>query len=210
MAGYAGGRRYLESRRWCGLIRFNIAASVAVLLSGCVGDGVQPMSAMSPNGASIAFESIDGLPQNQFTKLVRLLSEEAQTRQLAVVTRDTPSQFRARGYASAQVHGKHTVIAWVWDIYDAQQQRAWRISGEQASSTTVRGWAAADDQVLHSIARESLSQLADFLRNPGSTTPAAPPEQPASGPAVAFGEPSGAERPSSLQNVASFNSRPDQ
>jgi hypothetical protein len=175
---------------------------MSALLSGCVSDGVQPLS--SNGAASIAFESIDGLPQDQFTRLVRYLSDEAKARDLPVVTRDSASQFRARGYASAQVRGKRTIIAWVWDIYDARQQRALRVSGE-ASSANRRGWAAADDQVLRGIARESLSRLAEFLRNPGGSVPPAPTEPPETGPAVAVATPGPAQQASSLQTLAAFD-----
>ncbi|MGZ5804342.1 MAG: hypothetical protein ACXWJW_09615 [Xanthobacteraceae bacterium] len=179
------------------------AALAALLLSGCAGGGIQATSSASGRGATIAFESIDGLPQGQFTRLVGFLSEEAKSRELAVVTRDSPSQFRARGYASAQVRGKRTVIAWVWDVYDAQQQRAIRVSGEQPSAAKARGWAAADDQALRNIARESLTQLAGFLANP-ETAPAAPPEGPSAGTVVASTEPGTPHDSPTLQSLATF------
>ena len=151
-------------------------------------------------------KSIDGLPQGQFARLVRFLSEEAKSRDLAVVTRDSPSQFRARGYASAQVRGKRTVIAWVWDIYDAQQQRALRVAGEQPSATKARGWAAADDQALRNIARESLTQLAGFLANP-EAPPADPPGGPSAGTVVASTEPVPAHDGPTVQSLATFGGR---
>jgi hypothetical protein len=61
----------------------------------------------------------------------------------------------------------------VWDIYDADQQRALRISGEVPASGSGRGtWASADDGVLRRIAAAGMDQLAVFL--------AAPPAPPAS------------------------------
>lgn len=178
----------------------------AIFLSGCA-SGPQTGQAAFGRNATIAFESIDGLPPNKFDELVRFLSEEAQTRELAVVRRDSPSQFRARGYASAQVRGRQTIIAWVWDIYNTDQQRAVRISGEQPATGKARGWAAADEQVLRGIARDSLAQLAGFLDNPGEAPPAAPPA--ASGPVVASGGPIPNQQPPVLESLAAFAAHAD-
>ncbi len=42
------------------------------------------------------------------------LTDEAKARQLSVVARESPAQFRARGYAAVHLRGKRTIIAWVW------------------------------------------------------------------------------------------------
>ena len=89
--------------------------AAGLMLAGCSVNGLTNAS-LSPRGTTVAFKSIDGLPRGQFQKLVKALTEEAETKQIAVVTRESPASFRARGYASAQLRGKQTVIAWVWDI----------------------------------------------------------------------------------------------
>jgi hypothetical protein len=85
------------------------------------------------------------------------------------------------------VRGK-TVIAWVWDVYDANQQRALRLSGEEP--TSAKGgrdaprdpWAAADDLVLRKIAQAGFSGLSNMING----TPDAPGAVPGlRGPAVA-------------------------
>src|SRR5207237_100426 len=101
----------------------------------------------APRG-TVAFESIDGLPEPQFQRLVQALAQEAETRQLAVVSRTERAQYRVRGYAAAHIRGKRTTIAWVWDIYDADQQRMLRLTGEERGGTGQRGWPAADDATL--------------------------------------------------------------
>jgi hypothetical protein len=165
-----------------------IVLIASVLMAGCTAGGLSTTSLTSPRSATITFESIDGLPESQFQKLVRSLSEEAETRQLAVVGREANAQFRARGYAAAHLRGKRTVVTWVWDVYDTDQQRALRISGEEPAGGSQRGWAAADDQTLRRIARQSLDQLAGFLMNPGSEPSVAPPGRTAPGIAVAATE----------------------
>ena len=154
-------------------ICFGIGTAVALgaLSAGCTttdettGSTNAPV-ASAPRGASVAFESIDGMPQYQFQKLVQSLQQEAETRQLAFVSRTGPSQYRLRGYASAHIRGKQTTIAWVLDVYDSAKERSLRISGEQQGSNGRRGWAAADDQAMQRIARDGMTQLAGFLTGP--------------------------------------------
>ena len=125
----------------------------------------------------------------------RLLSEEAKSRELAVVTRDSPAQFRARGYASAQVRGKRTVIAWVWDVYDARQQRAIRISGEETSAAKPRGWAAADDRDAPKHRPGKPDQLAGFPGQSRDSLAGTPPERVPSAGTVGAPRPSPVPRP---------------
>ena len=162
------------------------AIALGALSAGCTttAETTGSTTAASPRGATVAFESLDGLPTYQFQKLVQLLQQEAETRQLAVVSRAVPSQYRIRGYATALVQKKRTTIAWVWDVYDSAQQRSLRISGEEQATNPRRGWAAADDQTMQRIARDGMAQLASFLTSPPEPQPpAVTPAEPA--PAVA-------------------------
>ena len=113
----------------------------------------------------------------------------ANARKIAVVSREMPAQYRIRGYVAAHIRGKRTTLAWVWDIYSADQQRAMRISGEVPG--TSHAWAAADDQAIGRMAQDGMDRLASFLAAPSlPLVPAAPGEQqpPADvpGSAVAF------------------------
>ena len=89
-----------------------------------------------------------------------------------------------RSYLSAQVVRGKTVIAWVWDVYDNNQQRALRLSGEESAGKAGRdAWAAADDLVLRKIAQAGLSGLSGMINGTPDTAPAPAPER--RGPAVA-------------------------
>ena len=69
-----------------------------------------------------------------------------------------------RSYLSAQVVRGRTMIAWVWDVYDSNQQRALRLSGEEPAGKAGRdAWAAADDLVLRKIAQAGLSGLSGMI-----------------------------------------------
>jgi hypothetical protein len=144
------------------------AAVFGLCVAGCSTGPQVPVAAATARGPTVAFESIDGPPESIFRKLVQNLNDEAAARQLAVVSRDAPAQYRVRGYFAALVEKRRaTVIAWVWDVYDANQRRALRITGEEPASSAGRGtWAAADDQVLRRIAKTGMDRLAAFLAAP--------------------------------------------
>ncbi|HLH93123.1 MAG TPA: hypothetical protein VKX28_32265 [Xanthobacteraceae bacterium] len=147
-----------------------------------------PMASATAHGPTVAFDSIDGPPESIFNRLVQDLGDEAAARQVAVVSRRGPAQYRVRGYLAALVEGKRraTVISWVWDVYDANQQRIVRISGEEPGGGSGRGtWAAADDGVLHRIATTSMDRLAGFLAAPDVAPPGGPAAPATPGPNVA-------------------------
>jgi hypothetical protein len=163
-------------------LRVLAASLIASLVAGCNHDSGPMASAEGPSGATVAFESIDGPPMGIFNRLVQNLNEEAQTRQLAVVSREGPANYRVRGYLAAHIESKQTVIAWVWDVYDAGQRRTLRITGEEkaAGTRSVRdGWSAADDRVLRRIAQASLDDLVRHLGAPDTSGGAT---------AIAFGD----------------------
>jgi hypothetical protein len=157
-----------------------LSIAAAFALGGCSSSGLPgALSGGSAQGRTVAFESIDGPPETVFKNLVRELNQEAQARQISVVSRESAAQYRIRGYVAAHVQGKKTTISWVWDIYDAERQRAMRLTGEEAGTSSRTAWNAADDQVLNRIARDGMTRLATFLANAPApeVAPSAPPTQ---------------------------------
>jgi hypothetical protein len=142
---------------------------------------------MAEGGPTVAFESIDGPPPQVFDRMVNVLDSESKLRNLSIVSREGAASYRVRSYLSAQVNHGRTTVAWVWDVYDRDQQRALRLSGEEPAGKAGRDpWAAADDLLLRKIAQAGLSGLSAMVNG---TAPAdAPPPTPAPGrrgPAVA-------------------------
>jgi hypothetical protein len=182
-----------------GLAIMLLAAATA--LAGCAGGNAPANSyAMAPSaasGATVAFESIDGPPPQVFVRMVGVLDSESKLRSLSIVSREGTAAYRVRSYLSAQVVRGKTVIAWVWDVYDNNQQRALRLSGEEAAGKAGRdAWTAADDLVLRKIAQAGLSGLSGMING---TPDAAPAPAPAGrGPAVAS-----ADETSPVQGAAS-------
>jgi hypothetical protein len=123
-----------------------------------------------------------------FDRMVGVLDSESKLRSLSVVSREGAAAYRVRGYLSAQVVRGKTMIAWVWDVYDRDHERAMRLSGEEAAGKAGRdAWAAADDLVLRKIAQAGFSGLTNMI-NGTPQQPDAPPSAPSPGkhgPAIA-------------------------
>ena len=107
-----------------------------------------------------------------------------------IVSREGTAAYRVRSYLSAQVDRGRTVIAWVWDVYDRDQQRALRLSGEEPAGKAGRdAWAAADDLVLRKIAQAGFSGLSAMINGTGpAELPSPTPGPDKRGPAVASTE----------------------
>jgi hypothetical protein len=173
--------------------RAAIAAALlmACALGGCAGGGAPSGAfAMAGGGSTVAFESIDGPPPQVFDRMVGVLDSESKLRNLAIVSREGAASYRVRSYLSAQVVRGRTRIAWVWDVYDANQQRALRLSGEDPAGKAGRdAWAAADDMVLRKIAQAGLSGLSGMINGTPADVPPPASSPGRRGPAVASAEP---------------------
>lgn len=153
--------------------------AIASALGGCAAGGnvadSYAMATPASGGATVAFESIDGPPPQVFDRMVGVLDSESKLRSLSIVSRQGTAAYRVRSYLSAQVVRGRTMIAWVWDVYDSNQQRALRLSGEEPAGKAGRdAWAAADDLVLRKIAQAGLSGLSGMIN--GGPAPAPAPE----------------------------------
>lgn len=153
------------------------AAILGVTVSGCVtgiDSGARLALGDSPPlaGATVAFELIDGPPPAVFERLVATLNDEASARRVAVVSRAGPATYRVRGYVSAMVNRGKTSFVWVWDVYDAEKQRALRVAGEEpaAASRHRDTWKAADDRVIRRMAGSGMERIAAFLNDPPRAT----------------------------------------
>src|SRR5450755_1809030 len=139
--------------------------AIACGLGGCASGGVGSGSfAMASGAPTVTFESIDGPPPQVFDRMVSVLDSESKLRNLSIVSREGSASYRVRSYLSAQVSRGRTTIAWVWDVYDLNQQRTLRLSGEEPAGKAGRDpWLAADDLVLRRIAQAGLSGLSAMV-----------------------------------------------
>ncbi len=159
-------------------------ASIAICglcVAGCTTTGSRP----GPN-ATVAFESIDGPPPATFKKLVQKLNEEAEAKKVPIVSRENAAPYRIRGYVALGIEKKQkrTIVSWVWDVYDTDLKRSFRLSGEEIAGPAGRnGWDAANDEVLTRVARAGMDRLAAYFQSPASAAP-----EPASEPAAPQGD----------------------
>jgi hypothetical protein len=179
------------------------AYPIGLILMAALAAGAGGCSSLPQNGrmtlasaagpvSTIAFESIDGPPPEVFRKLVASLNDEAGTRKIAVVSRDSAATYRIRGYVSALVERDKTTFAWVWDVYDTDKRRALRLSGEEpvaagrrrdvrtaaGARSAAAAWIAADDQLVRRMARSGMEQMAGFLNSDDPPLAAAPTPEP--------------------------------
>lgn len=192
-----------RTRRFC--VRAAMLLALAGALAGCAGGGASgPANSFASmgNGATVAFESIDGPPPQVFDRMVGVLDAESQQRNIAVVSRQGSAAYRVRGYLAAQISRGRTSIAWVWDVYDANQQRAVRLSGTEPAGKIGRdtgrdAWASADETVLRRIAQAGLSGISALMSGTPAPaeTPVTEPEPPLRGPAVASADEPPADAP---------------
>jgi hypothetical protein len=134
-----------------------------------------PQPAATSAGAGlvpIAFESISGVPQPVFDRLVAGIAQESQARRVLIVSRNDNAEYRIRGYLSAHGEGSEGRVAWVFDVFDIGRRRTVRLSGEEPA-TVGEAWAGPSDAVVASIAARSMADLSQWLAS------AAPAQAPA-------------------------------
>jgi hypothetical protein len=178
-------------------------------LGGCANGGATTGAsgafamAAAGDGPTVAFESIDGPPPQVFDRMVGVLDSESKLRSLSIVSREGAAAYRVRSYLSAQVVRGKTMIAWVWDVYDRDHERALRLSGEEAGGKAGRdAWASADDLVLRKIAQAGFSGLSGMINGtPQQDAPTAP--EPASKPGKHAPAVASADAPASAKSDAS-------
>jgi hypothetical protein len=164
-------------------VRASLVLLTAVSLAACVHSDPTVTGSIpaQSGGQTIAFESVDGPPRAQFDRLVSALSAEADTRNLPVVSHTGPAAYRVRAYLATYVDKKkkQATLAWTWEVFDRDMNRAFRLSGEEPLGTARADvWAQCDDALLRRIAARGFDELAARLGAPA-------PAPDASAPAVA-------------------------
>jgi len=165
---------------------------VALALGACqTGGGNSPVAStgISSGSKAIAFESIDGPPEPVFDKLVASLGTEASARQIRVVSRQSDAPYRVRGYLATTIENGKNTVDYVWDVFDANQERVLRVAGVEKLESGKDVWNKVDDATLTRIASASLEQIGARLATgtaprPAAASDPAPTEEPGSAPAI--------------------------
>lgn len=142
--------------------------------AGCqdTGSGRGGVAANAPRidapGVPIAIESIEGAPEAVRSQLASALAAEAAARQIALVPRSDPAQYRVKGYLTAfPAEGGGTTLSFVWDVFDASNKRSRRIEGSSVASSGGGGggdpWSGIDQATLRQAASQGMNEIAGFL-----------------------------------------------
>jgi len=162
--------RTVRSRRM-GVSYLTSARSIAAMLlffglGACqdVGFEASVPPRLAP-GVPIAVEGIEGPPVEVTNALNAALVQAAADHQVTLVDDAQAPRFRVKGYVTAGVapDGK-TALAYVWDVFDASNRRAQRVTGsEETAGDPADPWARLDDKALKRLAGKSMDGIADFL-----------------------------------------------
>ena len=121
-----------------------------------------------------------------FERFVDALNAEAQAKALPIASREGSATYRVRAYLAAQISKGRTSIAWTFDVYEAGQQRALRLSGEEVAGKPGRdAWTVADAQMLRRIAQNGMAGVAALMNGTRETDVPIQPAPVNRGPAVA-------------------------
>ena len=152
------------------------ASSIAALasflgLGACqeVGFDASVPPRMAP-GVPVAVEAIEGPPTEVSSALNAALVQAAADHQVTLVDDGQAPRFRIKGYVTAGVapDGK-TVLSYVWDVFDASNRRAQRVTGtEETAGDPADPWAQLDASNIKRLAGRSMDGIADFLANASS------------------------------------------
>jgi hypothetical protein len=145
-----------------------LACGLACGLASC-------QTAGSPAGKPIAFESIEGAPAEVRTALAGELAFAATARQVELAGTGSPARYRVRGYLKTEPTADGgTALAFVWDVFDADQRRARRVTGSAPikAASGKNPWDGLDKEALARLAARSMDEIATFLAaGPGPPSP---------------------------------------
>jgi len=128
---------------------------------------------MAP-GIPIAVAPIEGPPEAVQSAFSDALAQAAASHQVTIAD-DGQARFRIKGYLTADTtEAGKTQLTYVWDVFDAANRRAQRITGsDQAAGDAADPWSHVDAKALQRIAGKSMDGIADFLADAGAGAPAA-------------------------------------
>ncbi len=129
---------------------------------------VQPVNATAPSrpAAPIAFAPVFGPPPKVAKRLSGALANQAQGRNLKVVSTGSSPEYTVRGYLSASPDKNGTKLSYIWDVTNRAGKRAHRIKGEEfvrGRQNTRDPWALVDQNAIKTIADKTTSRLASWL-----------------------------------------------
>jgi len=175
-----GSLNFLPGARGVALLS---VAILAAALAGCQTNGsatnspaaeATPPTSEQPaaTDTTLAFEPVVGIPEDRAAVLATELGAGAASSNLPITGRDKPNvRFRIKGYFNAVSKGATTDVSYIWDIFNAEGARVYRISGtETVPAALPDPWSAIPDDTLKEIARKTIAGLRGWLDSGAPTT----------------------------------------
>src|SRR3712207_1191704 len=128
-----------------------LASALTLALGAC-----QNSLSGSPEGVPVALESIDGAPAPVRTALAGELASAASERRVELVGSSAEARYRVRGYLSTETADGETKVAYVWDVFDAQNRRAKRLAGSSPVGIPSGSISDLDRETLARLAQASM------------------------------------------------------
>ncbi|EAU40702.1 hypothetical protein FP2506_03209 [Fulvimarina pelagi HTCC2506] len=117
-------------------------------------------AALGQPSSEVQFLPLVGAPNEQANLLAQALADEAARSSVTIrPAADGQAAVRLKGYFSAFDEGEQSVLVYVWDVLDQNDERIHRIQGQERFSKAADSpWAGVDRAVLDRVARATLQE----------------------------------------------------
>jgi hypothetical protein len=163
------------------LLRVSAVLAAAAALGGCVDTAVElgagrqgpsaqrqrpaPRPGVSPRGASVAFASLEGAPEETLARFKPIFARTAESRDIAL-SDEAEAAYKLRAYLTAYPGPEGTArIAYVLDVFDHGGHRVQRLTDETPVRASADPFASLSDAELARLAAQGADDLAAFLSN---------------------------------------------
>ncbi len=124
---------------------------LAFLITGCV-------SVDAPR-IPVKIAAVEGMPVERHDAVIAAVRGEALVHSIELT--ETNPRFYLRGYLGLQDRDGETRLGFVWDVFNADQTRARRITADVGTSSA--SWDDVGDAEIRNAAAKAMTEVAAFL-----------------------------------------------
>jgi hypothetical protein len=146
------------------LTRCALSASLALALVACQ-QGFEAAKTVEAPGVPVALDTLEGAPDAVLGQVSAEVSSQANARRIELVSEGSKPRYRLRAYLTAySTADGETALAFVWDVFDASNKRAQRVS----TTTLAKGqsavpWQQIGEKQIAMATAQSMNDVAAFL-----------------------------------------------
>lgn len=124
---------------------------LAFLIAGCV--------SVDAPGVPVKIAAVEGMPVERHDTVIAAVRGEALVHSIELT--ETNPRFYLRGYLGLQDRDGETRLGFVWDVFNADQTRARRITADVGTSSA--SWDDVGDAEIRNAAAKAMTEVAAFL-----------------------------------------------